>query len=82
LKAIEKLPRRPVDRVASFLVGMLQDPYEEIRAAAATRLGELRAPRSIAPLVKLLLHEHEPIVNAAASAALVGLLWAFRQAPA
>ncbi len=70
LTAIEKLPLHPADRVASFLVKVLDDVIEEVRAAAATKLGQIRSPRSIAPLVKLLLHERDPLVHAAASAAL------------
>lgn len=70
LQAVERLPKRPEIRVASFLIEMLQDPYEEIRAAAAKKLGQLKTPRCIAPLVKLLLHEHEPAVRDAAAESL------------
>lgn len=70
LLSVEKMPLQPADRVATFLIEVLFDPYEEVRAATAAKLGQLKSSRSVAPLSKLVMTERDPTVHGAALLAL------------
>lgn len=64
------MPLQPADRVAAHLIEIIDDPVEEIRAAIATKLGQLKSTRSVAPLAKLVIHDCDPLVHSAATSAL------------